>query len=66
MDSTGYPDGPPVKAGIPITDLGAGLFALSGILAALLWRTSSGRGQHIDTSLFVAGLAMREPPRYTR
>jgi crotonobetainyl-CoA:carnitine CoA-transferase CaiB-like acyl-CoA transferase len=47
-----------VKAGIPITDLGAGLFALSGILAALHWRTSSGRGQYIDTSLFEAGLAL--------
>ena len=58
MSVTGEPDGPPVKAGIPITDLGAGLFALSGILAALHWRTSSGRGQHIDTSLFEAGLAL--------
>jgi crotonobetainyl-CoA:carnitine CoA-transferase CaiB-like acyl-CoA transferase len=58
MSVTGEADGPPVKAGIPITDLGAGLFALSGILAALHWRTSSGRGQHIDTSLFEAGLAL--------
>jgi crotonobetainyl-CoA:carnitine CoA-transferase CaiB-like acyl-CoA transferase len=58
MSVTGEPDGPPVKAGIPITDLGAGLFALTGILAALHWRTSSGRGQHIDTSLFEAGLAL--------
>jgi len=58
MSVTGEPDGPPVKAGIPITDLGAGLFALAGILAALHWRTGSGRGQHIDTSLFEAGLAL--------
>ena len=58
MSVTGEADGPPVKAGIPITDLGAGLFALSGILAALHWRTSSGRGQYIDTSLFEAGLAL--------
>src|SRR5437867_5607644 len=35
MSITGEPGGPPVKAGIPITDLGAGLFALVGILAAL-------------------------------
>jgi crotonobetainyl-CoA:carnitine CoA-transferase CaiB-like acyl-CoA transferase len=58
MSVTGEAGGPPVKAGIPITDLGAGLFALSGILAALHWRTSSGRGQYIDTSLFEAGLAL--------
>jgi len=58
MSVTGAADGPPVKAGIPVTDLGAALFALSGILAALHWRTSSGRGQHVDTSLFEAGLAL--------
>jgi formyl-CoA transferase len=58
MSVTGEPDGPPTKAGVPITDLGAGLFALSGILAALHWRAASGRGQHVDTSLFEAGLAL--------
>jgi len=58
MSVTGEPDGPPVKAGVPITDLGAGLFALAGILAALHWRTATGRGQFIDTSLFEAGLAL--------
>ena len=58
MSVTGEPDGPPVKAGVPVTDLGAGLFALTGILAALHWRARSGRGQHIDTSLFEAGLAL--------
>ena len=58
MSVTGEADGPPTKAGIPITDLGAGLFALAGILAALHWRTASGRGQHVDTSLFEAGLAL--------
>ena len=39
MSVTGEPDRPPVKAGVPLTDLGAGLFALSAILAALHWRT---------------------------
>lgn len=58
MSVTGEAGGPPVKAGVPVTDLGAGLFALSGILAALHWRARSGRGQHIDTSLFEAGLAL--------
>lgn len=58
MSVTGEPDRPPVKVGVPITDLGAGLFALAGILAALYHRTVSGRGQQIDTSLFEAGLAL--------
>lgn len=58
MSVTGEPDGPPTKCGVPITDLGAGLFALSGILAALHSRSRSGRGQHVDTSLFEAGLAL--------
>jgi formyl-CoA transferase len=58
MSITGVPGGPPVKAGVPLTDLGAGLFALSGILAALHYRERSGRGQHIDTSLLDAGVAL--------
>jgi crotonobetainyl-CoA:carnitine CoA-transferase CaiB-like acyl-CoA transferase len=58
MSVTGEPDGPPVKAGVPLTDLAAGLFALSGILAALHARSKSGRGQHVDTSLVDAGLAL--------
>jgi crotonobetainyl-CoA:carnitine CoA-transferase CaiB-like acyl-CoA transferase len=58
MSVTGEPDRPPAKVGLPLTDLGAGLFALSAILAALHWRSSSGRGQHIDTSLLEAGIAL--------
>ena len=58
MSVTGTPGGPPVKAGLPLTDLGAGLFAAIGILGALHHRARSGRGQHIDTSLVDAGLAM--------
>jgi crotonobetainyl-CoA:carnitine CoA-transferase CaiB-like acyl-CoA transferase len=58
MSVTGEPDRPPVKVGVPITDLGAGLFALSAILAALNWRHASGRGQSIDTSLLEAGIAL--------
>ena len=58
MSVTGEPDRPPIKVGVPITDLGAGLFALAGILAALFRRTVSGRGQQIDTSLFEAGIAL--------
>jgi crotonobetainyl-CoA:carnitine CoA-transferase CaiB-like acyl-CoA transferase len=58
MSITGQPGGAPMKAGIPITDLGAGLFALVGILAALEYRHRSGVGQHVDTSLLDAGVAL--------
>ena len=58
MSVTGHPGEAPAKVGVPITDLGAGLFALVGILAALHQRSHSGRGQHIDTSLVEAGLAL--------
>jgi crotonobetainyl-CoA:carnitine CoA-transferase CaiB-like acyl-CoA transferase len=58
MSITGEPGGRPVKAGVPLTDLGAGLFALAGILAALEHRHRTGAGQHIDTSLVEAGVAL--------
>jgi len=58
MSITGEPGGSPVKAGIPVTDLGAALFATSAILAALHHRSRTGRGQYIDTSLIDAGVAM--------
>src|SRR5262249_6802228 len=58
MSITGEPGGPPMKCGVPLTDLGAGLFALTGILAALHHRTRTGRGQYIDTSLVEAGVAL--------
>jgi formyl-CoA transferase len=58
MSITGEPGGPPMKVGVPLTDLGAGLFALSAILAALYHRTRTGRGQYIDTSLLEAGVAL--------
>jgi len=58
MSVTGEPSGPPVKVGVPVTDLGAGLFALAATLAALHHRDRSGRGQYIDTSLLEAGLAL--------
>jgi crotonobetainyl-CoA:carnitine CoA-transferase CaiB-like acyl-CoA transferase len=58
MSVTGEPGGAPAKAGVPLTDLSAGLFALVGILAALHHRQRSGVGQHIDTSLVDAGVAL--------
>ena len=58
MSVTGEPGGTPVKCGIPIADLSAGLFAVNGILAALLARVHSGRGQYVETSLYEASLAL--------
>src|SRR5262245_57098424 len=58
MSVTGEGGGRPVKIGVPITDLGAALFAVSAILAALLYRARTGLGQYIDTSLVDAGVAM--------
>jgi formyl-CoA transferase len=58
MSVTGEPGRPPAKVGVPLTDLGAGLFALGAILAALYHRTRTGRGQYIDTSLVETGIAL--------
>ena len=57
MSVTGYPGGPPVKAGVPVADIGCGLFATYAILAAHIGRSVSGVGQYIDASLFDAALA---------
>ncbi len=57
MSVTGEPGRPPAKSGVPLTDVGAGLFCAIGVLAALHMRTVTGRGQHIDTSLFEAGIS---------
>ncbi len=56
MSVTGTPQ-EPVKVGVPISDLNAGLFASHAILAALFSRTRTGEGQYIDTSLFEAAMA---------
>ncbi|HEU5320915.1 MAG TPA: CoA transferase, partial [Methylomirabilota bacterium] len=58
MSATGSEGGPPVKVGVPVTDLGAGLFGVLGILCALRARHRTGRGQIVDASLFEAGLAL--------
>lgn len=59
MSVTGQPNGDePVKCGIPVTDLGSGLFLIYGMLSALLVRERTGQGQHVDTSLFEAGLGL--------
>lgn len=58
MSVTGEAGMPPVKCGVPITDLGAGLFATQAILAAYIHRQHTGEGQYVDTSLLEAGVAL--------
>lgn len=58
MSITGEVGGPPVKVGVPITDLGTALFALIGILGALWARQHTGEGQHVDASLYDTGVAL--------
>ena len=54
MSITGVPDGGPMRVGIPVADLTAGLFCAQGIMVALLEREVSGEGQWIQTSLLQA------------
>ncbi|UCD89761.1 MAG: CoA transferase [Desulfobacterales bacterium] len=57
MSFTGDPDGPPMKVGVAIVDITAGLFACSSILAALRHREKTKRGQYIDISLLDSMIA---------
>jgi crotonobetainyl-CoA:carnitine CoA-transferase CaiB-like acyl-CoA transferase len=58
MSITGEPGRGPMRVGIPIADLSAGLFCALGILVALLEREQSGKGQEIATSLLQAQIFM--------
>ncbi len=58
MSITGIDPKHPVRAGIPIGDLGGGMFAATGILSALLERVESGQGQHVDISMLDCQISM--------
>ena len=58
MSITGLPGQGPVRAGVPIADLSAGLYAALGIMVALLEREVSGQGQWVTSSLLEAQIAM--------
>ena len=58
MSITGTDPAHPVRSGIPIGDLGGGMFAVMGVLAALLERERSGRGQHVDISMLDCQVSM--------
>ena len=57
MSVTGFPDSPPAKVGVPITDISAGALAAYGILCAYIHALKTGQGQMVDASLLEAGLA---------
>ena len=48
MHVTGEPDGPPISVGLPICDLGTGMWAVQGILAALYERQHTGLGRLVE------------------
>jgi crotonobetainyl-CoA:carnitine CoA-transferase CaiB-like acyl-CoA transferase len=58
MSICGEPDGAPMKYGVAIVDICTGMLACNSILAALQARHATGRGQHVEVSLFDTSLAM--------
>ncbi|GIS97188.1 MAG: CoA transferase [Gammaproteobacteria bacterium] len=58
MSITGLPGQGPVRAGIPVADLTAGLYTALGIMTALLGRAHTGKGQWVQSSLLQAQIAM--------
>jgi CoA:oxalate CoA-transferase len=60
MSITGYPGGPPTRVGTSVGDITAGMFACSGILAALLHRQNTGEGQLVDVAMLDGQIAILE------
>ena len=58
MSITGTPETGPVRSGIPIGDLGGGIFGALGVLAGLAERERTGRGQHVDVSMLDVQVSM--------
>ena len=57
MSFTGIPGSPPVKVGVPMADLNAGLYSAYGILSAYIHKLKSGEGQYLEVSIMEAALA---------
>jgi len=60
MAVTGAEGGGPVKPGIPVADLSAGLYAFGAITSALLGRATTGRGTHLDIAMYDATVSLLE------
>lgn len=60
MSITGYADGPPARVGYSIGDMAGGLYLSQGILAALVERGVSGKGQHLDVAMLDAQVNLLE------
>ncbi|MBV1797628.1 CaiB/BaiF CoA-transferase family protein [Siccirubricoccus sp. G192] len=58
MSVNGFPDREPIRSGLPMVDIMTGLTAGNAILAALMARERSGKGQHVEVALFDTGVAM--------
>ena len=59
MSTTGFPDGPPTCVGESLADLWTGMLGSWAVLAALVERAQTGRGEHIDLAMFDSLLAMQ-------
>lgn len=58
MSITGFPDQPPAKVRVPISDLSTALYVALGIVSALYERRESGQGQYLDVSLFESEVSL--------
>jgi crotonobetainyl-CoA:carnitine CoA-transferase CaiB-like acyl-CoA transferase len=58
MSVTGNGDGMPIRSGVSILDMGTGVWTALGVVAALLERQRSGKGQRVDSSLFQSGIML--------
>ena len=63
LSTTGTPEAP-ARAGLPVSDIAAGMFATQQVLAALLQRGRDGRGRHIDVSMLEASVEWMGFPLY--
>ena len=66
MSINGAPDGEPLRMGVPLGDLGAGMWLALGVVAAILQRETTGRGQRVDTSLLatLTGMLVNHAQNY--
>jgi crotonobetainyl-CoA:carnitine CoA-transferase CaiB-like acyl-CoA transferase len=62
MSVTGEGDRPPVRVGVSLIDMGAGMWTVIGLLACLIARSDNGRGAQVATSLYETGLAWMTVP----